>query len=112
MSYRGRATRTGNSKALRFESALFASHPEFAEGDMEAHIIAPGCLLVRTRSQGSDERGDPVFGAYLAFLEEQIAHSPGLLRPLTTEDVAGLDELLDGVEYDEEETLDDGFELP
>lgn len=112
MSYTGRATRTGNSKALRFESALFTSHPEFAEGDMEADVIAPGCLLIRTRSQGEDESRDPVFSAYLAFLEEQIAHSPELLRPLTTGDVAGLDELLDGVVYDKEEALDDGFELP
>jgi hypothetical protein len=112
MSYTGRASRTGNSKALRFESAFFTSHLEFAEGDMEADVIAPGCLLVRTRSQGEDESRAPVFGAYLAFLQEQIAHLPERLRPLTTEDVAGLEELLDGVVYDKEEDLDDGYELP
>jgi hypothetical protein len=112
MSYTGRATRTGNSKALRFESALFTSHPEFAEGDMEADVIAPGRLLIRTRSQSEDESRDPVFGAYLAFLEEQLAQNPGLLQPLMDEDVAGLDGLLDGVVYDKEEALDEGFELP
>lgn len=112
MPYTGRATRTGNSKAIRFESALFTSHPEFAEGDMEADVIAPGCLLIRTRAQGNDEGRDPVFGVYLAFLEQQIAERPELLRPLTAEDVAGLDELLDGVVYDREEALDDEFELP
>jgi hypothetical protein len=112
MPYKGRATRTGNSRAIRLESALFTSHPEFAEGDMEADVIAPGYLLVRTRSQDADASRDPVFGAFLAFLENQITERPDLLRPLGTEDVAGLDELLDGVVYDKEEALDDEFELP
>ncbi len=112
MSYTGRATRTGNSKAIRLESALFTSHPEFAEGEVEADVISPGCLLIRTRAQGKDESRDPVFSAYLGFLEEQLANRPELLRPLTTEDVAGLDELLEGVVYDRDETLDDDFELP
>ena len=112
MSYSGRATRTGNSRAFRFESALFTSHPEFAEGDMEADVIAPGRLLIRARSREAEVNQDPVFGAYLAFLEEQMVASPELLRPFTTEDVAGLDELLEGVEYDKEEALDEEFELP
>ena len=53
-----------------------------------------------------------VLDAYLAFLEEQISARPEMLRPLTEADVAGLDELLAGVEYDEEDELDDDFELP
>lgn len=112
MPYTGRATRTGNSKAIRLESALFTSHPEFAEGEVEADVISPGCLLIRTRTQGSDESRDPVFSAFLGFLEEQITKRPELLRPLTTEDVAGLDELLDGVVYDKDEAVEDEFELP
>jgi hypothetical protein len=91
---------------------LFTSHPEFAEGDMEADVIAPGRLLIRTRSHAQDESQDPVLDAYLAFLEEQMANNPELLRALTDEDVAGLDELLEGVEYDKREALDEGFELP
>jgi hypothetical protein len=112
MPYSGRATRTGNSKAFRFESALFTSHPEFAEGDVEAYVIAPGRLLIRTRSREDAESEDPVFGAYLAFLEEQMVANPNVMRPFTTEDVAGLEELLEGVEYDKEELLDEEFELP
>ena len=112
MSYAGKATRTGNSRAFRFESALFTSHPEFAEGDMEADVIAPGRLLVRKRSHGEKEDEDPVLSAYLAFLQKQMVANPGLMRPLTEEDVVGLDDLLAGVEYDKEETLDEGFDLP
>lgn len=110
MSYIGKATRTGNSKALRFESALFTSHPEFAEGEVEADVIAPGRLLIRARPHGEEK--DPVFGAYLAFLEEQMKTSPELMHPLTESDVAGLDDLLAGVEYDKDETMDADFELP
>jgi hypothetical protein len=112
MAYSGRTTRTGNSKAFRFESALFTSHPEFAEGDVEADVIAPGRLLIRTRPHEDEESGDPVFGAFLAFLEAQMVANPDLIRPFTTEDVAGLEELLEGVEYDKEEVLDEEFELP
>jgi hypothetical protein len=112
MPYSGRTTRTGNSKAFRFESALFTSHPEFAEGDVEADVIAPGRLLIRTRSHEDAGRGDPVFGAFLAFVEAQMVANPDLIRPFTTDDVAGLDELLEGVEYDKEEVLDEEFELP
>lgn len=112
MSYSGRATTTGNSKAIRLESALFTSHPEFAEGDVEADVIAPGCLLIRTRSGEEDEGEDPVFAAFLAFLEKEMAQRPELLRPLTTDDVDGLAELLDGVVYDKDEVLDEAFELP
>jgi len=79
---------------------------------VEADVISPGCPLIRTRAQGKDESRDPVFSAYLGFLEEQIANRSELLRPLTTEDVAGLDELLDGVVYDKDGALDDEFELP
>lgn len=112
MSYTGRATRTGNSRGFRFESALFASHPEFASGDLEAHVIAPGRLLVRTRRESGKDESDPVLDAYLAFLGEQISVRPEMLRPLTEMDIAGLDELLAGVAYDENEELDEGFELP
>jgi len=110
MSYVGKATRTGNSKALRFESALFTSHPEFAEGEVEADVIAPGRLLVRAHPREKEE--DPVLGAYLAFLEEQMVVTPGGMRPLAEADVAGLDDLLAGVEYDLDEVLGDEFELP
>lgn len=112
MSYTGRATRTGNSKAIRLESALFTSHPEFAEGEVEADVISPGHLLIRTRVQADGESRDPVFSAFLGFLETQLTNRPDLLQPLTTEDVAGLDELLEGVVYDKDAALDDEFELP
>lgn len=111
MPYSGRAAKTGNSKGFRFESALFTAHPEFASGDLEADVIAPGRLLVRTRVEPGAEE-DPVLDAYLAFLEDQMRRHPEAVTALTDQDVAGLDELLSGVEYDRDEPLDDAFELP
>jgi hypothetical protein len=112
MPFTGRAAKTGNSRGFRFESALFAAHPEFATGDVEADVIAPGRMLVRTRGEQDDHEPDPVLDAYLAFMGAQMARRPDLIGPLTEEDVAGLDELLEGVEYDLDEELDGGFERP
>jgi hypothetical protein len=36
--YRGKQAKTGNSLGLRFERALFHSHPEF-NGEVKAHVI-------------------------------------------------------------------------
>ena len=60
----------------------------------------------------NDDKPDPAFSAYLAFLEGQIADRPELLSPIASEDLGGLGELLDGVVYDEKEALDDEFDLP
>jgi hypothetical protein len=112
MSYTGRAAKTGNSRGFRFESALFAAHPEFASGDVEADVIAPGRLLVRTRVDAGRGGDDPVLDAFWAFLAAQMQRHPERISALTPGDVAGLDELLEGVEYDPDEVLDDAFELP
>jgi hypothetical protein len=112
MSYRGKVTRTGNSRGFRFASALFQSHPEFAEGDVEATVIAPGRLLVQMRTPQDDRGEDPVFEAYLSFLESQLVRQPALLQPFTAHELSGVEELLEGVTYDPDEVLDDDFELP
>jgi antitoxin PrlF len=64
----------------------------------------------------SDEgnAGDhPALLAFLGFLERSMREHPELLRPLTASDVAGLDELLEGVEVDLDTELgDDEYTLP
>jgi hypothetical protein len=51
-----------------------------------------------------------VLGAFLSFLDRQMTEHPELIRPMTTADIAGLDELL--VEVDLNEEIDDDFVLP
>jgi hypothetical protein len=62
--YRGKQTRTGNSLGFRFDAALFKSHPEFA-GEVHAHVIAPGRMLVSLSKAGSKTDPYAVFRAML-----------------------------------------------
>ena len=114
MKYAGKAATSGNSRAFRFDAALFRAHPEFAAGPVTAHVLGPGALLVTTASPpgGAEEEPDPVLASFLAFLEGQMRQRPEHIRPLTAADVQDLDGLLDGVAVDPDEALDDEFELP
>jgi hypothetical protein len=113
MSYTARATTSGTAPALAFSRAFAEAHPEFTRGRFEAHVIAPGRLLVSAPVEVETEEGDdPVLGAFLDFLDAQIMQRPELARPFTASDVAGLDDLLEGVEAEMDEDLGDDFTLP
>jgi antitoxin PrlF len=81
--YRGKQAKTGNSLGLRFDKALFRSHPEFS-GEVRAHVIAPGRMLVvaepATKSRRRED--DPVMEAFLSFLSSDMAASPRQIKPL------------------------------
>ncbi len=114
MPYSARATTSGTAPALAFSQSFAAEHPEFTKGRFEAHVIAPGRLLISAPVEVAEhEEDDPVLGAFLGFLEQSMQDQPELLRPLTARDVAGLDELLEGVEVDLDADLgDDDYVLP
>jgi hypothetical protein len=114
MSYSGKATTVGNSRALSFETTLFKAHPEFAAGRFEAHVLGPGTLLVTSSDPVAEQPGeseDPVVLAYLAFMEEQMARHPELIQPLDAL-LARADELVGHVEVDLDEDLGEGAYLP
>lgn len=81
--YRGKQAKTGNSLGLRFDKALFQSHPEFS-GEVRAHVIAPGHMLVvaEPRAKRRQQESDPVMETFLSFLAEDMARSPQQIRPL------------------------------
>jgi antitoxin PrlF len=116
MSYTGKATTAGNSKALSFESALFKAHPEFGAGRFEAHVIAPGTLLVTSTAENAtraaEDEGDPVLLAYLAFLERQMVAHPELIQPLDTELLARIDDLVGDMDVDLAEAFGDDVQFP
>jgi hypothetical protein len=113
MSYTARATTSGTAPALAFSKAFADAHPEFTRGRFEAHVIAPGRLLVSAPVEEQAEDGaDPVLGAFLDFLDQQVLQRPDLVRPFTASDIDGLDELLEGVEAEMDEDLGDDFDLP
>lgn len=104
--YRGKQTKTGNSSGFRFEGALFKSHPEF-NGEVTAHVIAPGRLLVTAAPQ-KRENADPVIASFLAFLAEDIVQAPHQIRPLDSRLASQIDRLVDGIEVSSDSPLGDG----
>lgn len=113
-SYTAKATTVGNSRALRLDRALVRAHPEFGTGDFKVSVLGPGAMLVTATERASREQAqaDPVLEAYLAFVEQQMVNHPEHIRPLTSDDVRGLDTLLADVVVDRDEELADDFELP
>jgi antitoxin PrlF len=115
MPYTARATTSGTAPALAFSKAFAAEHPEFTEGRFEAHVISPGRLLISAPVEAADDddENDPILGAFLGFLERSMREHPELVRPMTASEIAGLDELLEGVEVDLDEDLRDAdYVLP
>src|SRR5580698_9155693 len=82
-AYRGKQAKTGNSLGLRFDKALFRSHPEFS-GEVRAHVIAPGRMLVvaEPAAKSRHRKEDPVLEAFLSFLAADMAASPQQIKPL------------------------------
>lgn len=110
MIYKGRAATTGNSQSMAFEKALFRAHPEFASGRLEAQPISQNYLLVRAIPEAGAETGeDPVLGAFLAFLAEQMQDEPHLIRGLASLEEA--QELVAGIHVDLDEDPGDDVTL-
>jgi PrlF antitoxin of toxin-antitoxin system YhaV/PrlF len=108
--YRGKQTRTGNSSGFRFEGALFKSHPEF-NGEVRAHVIAPGRMLVLAETEAARETTDPVMTSFLAFLAQDIARAPQDIRPLDTKLAKRAAKLTKGIAVSPDEDLGDGVSM-
>jgi hypothetical protein len=104
--YTGRKTKTGNSDALRFEQALFKSHPEFLDR-VTAQVIAPGCMLV-IAEVGNEidlvEEEDPVINAFLSFIAKDMPES---ITELDADLLKQMDTLVGHIEVDPNEDLGD-----
>jgi hypothetical protein len=106
--YHGKQAKTGNSLGLRFERALFHSHPEFS-GEVEAHIIGPGRMLVvaePTHKKRSAEE-DPVLSSFMSFLAADMQRSPEHIKPLDAGVMERIDTLVSKVATSPEEDLGD-----
>jgi antitoxin PrlF len=93
---------------LRFERALFQSHPEF-NGEVEARVIAPGRMLVvaRAEEKAKNKEEDPVLSSFMSFLAADMQRSPEQIRPLDVELVRRAADLVSDVESSPEEDLGD-----
>lgn len=106
--YRGKQAKTGNSLGFRFERALFHSHPEFS-GEVEAHIIGPGRMLVIAESEPRKKSAeeDPVLSSFMSFLASDMRNSPGHITPLSIDILESISTLVRGVKSSPEEDLGD-----
>ena len=107
-AYRGKQAKTGNSLGLRFDKALFQSHPEFS-GEVRAHVIAPGRMLVVAErpAKPASREDDPVLEAFLSFLAQDMTHAPQQIKPLPRSLTSRIDALVGGLAVDPEEDLGD-----
>jgi PrlF antitoxin of toxin-antitoxin system YhaV/PrlF len=107
-AYRGRQAKTGNSLGLRFDKALFQSHPEFS-GEVRAHVIAPGRMLVvaDTAKKSRHRDSDPVVEAFLSFLAADMARFPEQIKPLDEALFARIDALVGHLPFNPHEDLGD-----
>ena len=104
--FHGKRTQTGNSLALRFDRALFKSHPEFC-GNVEAHVIAPGRMLVVAAEMPPAQREDPVIASFISFLAADMQRYPERIQPLDANLVARIEKLTQGMAASREESLGD-----
>ena len=106
--YHGKQAKTGNSLGLRFERALFHSHPEFS-GEVEAHIIGPGRMLVvadpEPKRKSAEE--DPVLSSFMSFLAADMQRSPEHIKPLDAGVMERIGTLVRNVDASPEENLGD-----
>ena len=106
--YHGKQAKTGNSLGLRFERALFHSHPEFS-GEVEARIIGPGRMLVvadpEPKRRNTEE--DPVLSSFMSFLAADMQHSPEHITPLDAGVMERIGTLVSNVNTSPDEDLGD-----
>jgi antitoxin PrlF len=116
-SFSGKITTTGKSEAIRLEKALFRAHPEFRQkAAVRASVIAPSQLLVSMVEEDSSAgagpaEDDPLVGAFLAFLADDIRRQPGRVAPLSTSRIEQAAELTEDVQVEDDEPMPDGIGL-
>ncbi len=105
--YRGKQTKTGNSLGLRFDKALFRSHPEF-NGSVKARVIGPGrMIVVAKRAAKAATAEDPVVASFLSFLAADMTRHPNRLVPLDRKLVREMKRLVGHIKTDPNEDLGD-----
>ena len=106
--YHGKQAKTGNSLGLRFERALFHSHPEF-NGEVEAHVIGPGRMLVVAdpgpKRKNAEE--DPVISSFVSFLAADMQRFPENITALDGGVLERIRKLVRDVSTSPEEDLGD-----
>ena len=104
-TFSGKSTPIGNSNGIRFDAALFKTHPEFF-GEVKATVLGPGQMLVSVlpaeaaSTDVGDDESNPVMQAFLHFLQVQMTEHPELIEPVDEAALGQIAGLVEGVEPD------------
>ena len=111
--YSGSITTSGKSEAIRFEKSLFRQNPEFRQqAKVEAHVIGPGRMLVSVVDESApDTAEDPIFLAFLSFLEKDMTSNPARLALLSPDALAKAVELTKNVVVSDDDTIGDDVDF-
>lgn len=98
----------GNSRSFRVEKEFFNAAPEFSTlgSPIRVNIIGPGTFIVRIDTPAPEETADPIIGAWLSFIDGDIASDPAQLVAFTGPEVSKLERLVRNV------VVDDSHEMP
>ena len=107
MKFKGKITTTGTSEAIRLEKDLFKRHPEFKQqAEVTAQVIGPGKMLIsvlNNPNEKSDDEDDPIVGAFLAFLENDLCNNLAALTPVDADVMARAKALTAGMKIIDED---------
>ena len=98
----------GNSRSFRVEKEFFNAAPEFSAlgSPIRVDIIGPGTFIVRIDTPAPKEVADPIIGAWLSFIDGDIAFNPGQLVAFTAPEASELERMVRNV------VVDDSHEMP
>ena len=105
--YKGKQAKTGNSLGLRFDKALFQSHPEF-NGEVRASVIGPGRMLVVAEDRRKTrQEDDPVITSFLSFLASDMKRAPHRVKVLDKSLVQRINRAVGHIDTGPDEDLGD-----
>ena len=97
MSSQATSTIIANSKGLRLNAALYLDHPALASGEYVVNVIAPKCLRVRANRSEKvtcETESDPMLGAFLAVMKQQLSADPVLFTAINRAQLALIESLV------------------
>lgn len=105
MKYSGKVTRTGDSKAIRLDAALFKHAPEFElMTRVSASVLGPGCVLISVNKELTEPPTfDPIMEGFLSFLSADIQNNFDRMEPMTADHLARAKSLTADVTYTDED---------
>lgn len=105
MKYSGKVTKTGDSKAIRLDAALFKHVPEFElMTPVCASVIGPGCVLISVDKESTESSTfDPILEGFLSFLSGDIQHNFDKMEPLNDALLARAKSLTTDITYTDED---------